>query len=71
MHKDKCCSATFFRRTCLGGHESLGRNSNNPEKNRLFKMTKTWTLTLATEEDYGFFTRKLDKMGAVIVKLFL
>lgn len=55
----------------MGGHESLGRNSNNPEKNRLFKMTKTWTLTLVTEEDYGFFTRKLDKMGAVIVKLFL
>lgn len=34
-------------------------------------MSKTWTFTLATEQNYGFFTRKLDKIGAVIVKLFL
>lgn len=34
-------------------------------------MTKAWTLTLATEEDYGYFTRKLDKIDAVVVKLFL
>lgn len=61
----------ILQESTFGRTGEFGEEQQQPEKNRLFKMTKTWTLTLAAEEDYGFFTRKLDKIGAVIVKLFL
>lgn len=34
-------------------------------------MTKTWSLTLAAEGNYGFLVKKFDKIGGVRVKLFL
>lgn len=39
----------------FGRTGEFGEEQQQPEKNRRFYMTKTWTLTLATEEDYGFF----------------